>query len=67
MKSFLLLAVDVESNTIKRKIITAEKPRKQSLTPHEDPKKSDVAMPKKMKQIHIVQLNIDSPVVLLMS
>jgi hypothetical protein len=66
-KSFQVFEVEVERKTIRRNIIAAEKPRRHSLTPQNLPKKRAKTLPRKMKKAETPQLNMDNPVVLLIS
>jgi hypothetical protein len=58
---------EVAFNTIKRKITTAENPKRQSLIHPKMPKETAVATPTKMKKNHKAQQKRESAVVLLKS
>jgi hypothetical protein len=58
---------DVELNTIKRKINTAENPKRQSLTTHGKPKNRATVPPTKMNKSHKTQQKRERAAVLLKS
>jgi hypothetical protein len=56
---------EVAINTTARKVNTAAKPKRQSLTHHNQPKKAPKATPRIMKNIHKIQQKRESATVLL--